>query len=691
MKFTIKDQNNISSLNKVSDLMKEATDSYSLADALIQIVNLFVDVQYCGVFFWEPHEQKLKMYASRGFTKQEQKESERTAMDRHPGWVFKNQEPLLIQDMDLEETPTFAKSSKRSFIVKSRLWLPISSKNRPLGAYGFASTESNYFTEDHIATLSFVCQLAGNSYADLIRSRAETEYHKQLMLSYERAKLANHNQQHFLSRMSHEIRTPMNGIIGLSEILAESILNDYQKNLISVINNQSKVLLNLINDILDISKVHVEGINLVSFSFKLKKTIKECIDMQSPEAQGKNLTITLEYDDSINKYLIGDALRVHQIITNLLSNAIKFTEKGGVTIQVKRIDDNQKQQIIQIDVIDTGIGMDEKNIPKIFQSYEQENDQIDQKYGGTGLGLAIVSEIIQKMNGTIDVKSQKDIGSTFSIRIPFLTESKRSYIGKKPTVNKVILKNIRVLIVEDNAINMMYTQSILTKQECIIDKAINGQEAIDKCKGNQYDIILMDLQMPEIDGISATEIIRNELNLDTPIIAQTANTIQKDVNRCFEVGMNDYIPKPYSSQDLIEKMANFVEIDLSMTESKEKYTPNSIETSKSLDIYAKTLKLVDNDMDEAFDMLETIQEEIPKYLLELQSSFNAEQIDQIKKSGHKLKSTFRLFRINRAFTLCLNFEMYTKENGDLSELGPSLDELTAIVHQLLDEIKIILG
>ena len=254
--------------------MKEATDAYSLGNALTQIVDLFVEVQYCGVFFWEPNQQKLKMYASIGFTKEEQKESERTAMDRHPGWVFKNQKPLIIQDMDDDKTPSFAKSSKRSFIVKSRLWLPIFSKSRPMGAYGFASTEPNYFTEDHVAALTLVCQLAGNSYANIIHSTAEAEYHRQLILSYESAKEANINQQNFLSRMSHEIRTPMNGIIGLSEVLNDTDLDDYQTNLINVINNQSKVLLNLINDILDISKVHVDGINLVSFSFKLKKRLR---------------------------------------------------------------------------------------------------------------------------------------------------------------------------------------------------------------------------------------------------------------------------------------------------------------------------------------------------------------------------------------------------------------------------------
>ena len=420
--------------------------------------------------------------------------------------------------------------------------------------------------------------------------------------------------------------------------------------------------------------------------------------MQSPEAKRKNLDIRLVYDDSINKYLIGDALRVHQIITNLLSNSIKFTEEGFVEIRVACTERTNQQQTIQIQVQDTGIGMDSKNISKIFRSYEQETNQTDRKYGGTGLGLAIVSEILQKMNGSIDVQSQKNSGSTFTVTIPFLTETKKVITPNKPNLHNINLQNVKVLIVEDNTINMMYTQSILSKYDCIIDKASNGHVAIEKCKTNQYDIILMDLQMPELDGISATEILRNELKIQTPIIAQTANTIQKDVNRCFEVGMNDYLPKPYSSQDLIEKMTNFIKIHSSSNVAqaypsplKESTPKHNTKQTSSFDLYKKVMKLVDNDMDEAFDILETIQSELPIYFSELQDSYLSKDIEQFKKAGHKLKSTFRLFRINQAFTICLSVEMIDENNVDLSSFESPLNELSSIVDLVLAEIKVILG
>lgn len=365
-------------------------------------------------------------------------------------------------------------------------------------------------------------------------------------------------KQQFLSNMSHEIRTPMNSIVGFTKIVLKTDLSELQKEYLHAIKTSGEVLLVLINDILDLAKVDAGKMIFEKRIFKLDESISTIIHLFELKTQEKNLELIKEYNKKIPTLLKGDSARLHQIILNLISNAVKFTNEGSITVSVDLLEEDGEKVTIEFSIKDTGIGIPENKMDKIFNKFEQASAFTSRVYGGTGLGLSISKQLVELQGGSISVKSVLGKGSTFSFILNFEKTSDTIEIETDNIEIVKKIKNLKVLIVEDVKLNQLLMKTILLDFGFEYDVADNGIMAIDKLQSNTYDIILMDLMMPEMNGFEATEYIRNKMDSKIPIIALSADVTTVDIEKCKTYGMNDYISKPIDEKLLLQKMVSLV-------------------------------------------------------------------------------------------------------------------------------------
>jgi len=376
-------------------------------------------------------------------------------------------------------------------------------------------------------------------------------------------------KQQFLSNMSHEIRTPMNAIIGFTKVLLKTDLSIKQREYLTSIKMSGDALIVLINDILDLAKVDAGKMTFEQIPFKLSLSIAAMLHLFETKIQEKNLSLIKEYDDKIPEVLLGDPVRLHQIILNLVSNAVKFTSRGKISVSIQLLSEDDEKVIIQFSISDTGIGIPKDRIDKIFDNFQQASSGTSRLYGGTGLGLAIVKQLVEPQNGKIFVKSKVDVGSTFSFILPFMKTNADVEIAPQFVELDPGIKNIKVLVVEDIALNQLLMRTLLDDFGFECDIATNGKIAVEMLEAKSYDIILMDLQMPEMNGFETTEYIRHTMNSLVPIIALTADVTTADLTKCKAVGMNDYIAKPVDDRLLYSKIVGFVKKNMLQNEQNE--------------------------------------------------------------------------------------------------------------------------
>jgi len=365
----------------------------------------------------------------------------------------------------------------------------------------------------------------------------------------------------FLANMS-QLRTPMNGILGMSQLLLQTQLTDEQKNHTTALKKSAEILLQILNDILDFSKIEAGKMNLEKIPFNLQEELKDFFALAKNVAQQNDIDLILKFDNNIPKYIIGDPLRIKQIIMNLINNSLKFTSEGHVEVNFAIQSKSEKHISLNIEVKDTGVGIASEKLDEIFLAFHQADSSTTRKYGGTGLGLAICNKLAEMMGGKILVDSQIGVGSKFTLNCPFdianteeikilSTSSVIFNSGDKIQSNQSLSLNI--LLAEDNEINQKIAASFLKKMGHTVSVASNGLQALDKFNSQKFDLILMDIQMPEMNGYDATRAIRDLekiLKTRTPIIALTAHALRGDKEKCIQNGMDDYISKPLFYDDL---------------------------------------------------------------------------------------------------------------------------------------------
>ena len=493
-------------------------------------------------------------------------------------------------------------------------------------------------------------------------------------------------KQQFLSNMSHEIRTPMNAIIGFTKVLLKTDLSVKQKEYMTSIKMSGDALIVLINDILDLAKVDAGKMTFEQIPFKMWQSIAAMLHLFETKIQEKNLTLIKEYDDKIPDVLVGDPVRLHQIILNLVSNAVKFTSKGEISVSVQLLSEDDEKVTIQFSISDTGIGIPKDRTDRIFENFQQASSGTSRLFGGTGLGLAIVKHLVEAQNGTISVKSKIDVGSTFSVILPF--QKTKSDVEIVPQLVELDpgITNIKVLVVEDIALNQLLMKTLLDEFGFECDIATNGKIAIEMLQAKSYDIILMDLQMPEMNGFETTEYIRHTMNSLVPIIALTADVTTADLTRCKAVGMNDYIAKPVDDRLLYSKIVGFVKKNMLQNEQTEILNDEDIKLKcTNMDFLKRHTKSNQALMTE---MISLYLEQTPPLIKIMKQCLSTKDWNLLSATAHKIIPSFSIVGISADFeNMARKVQEYAGTQQEIEKIDNLVTQLESICNQACMELE----
>ncbi|WP_295121148.1 ATP-binding protein [uncultured Chitinophaga sp.] len=450
------------------------------------------------------------------------------------------------------------------------------------------------------------------------RKKAEEELQKARQLAEDSSKA----KSDFLANMSHELRTPLGAILGYTDLLKKTKLHYTQQQYLDAIHTSGSNLLSIINDILDLSQLDAQKISLTEDPTDIPALLHSVQTMLASKARDKHLGLRCHNDPALNFPVLADALRLTQVLTNLIGNAIKFTEKGGISVRCKLISQTDKEAIVNIRIADTGIGIPPEKQQLVFERFTQAESAITRQYGGTGLGLAITRQLVALQGGDISLKSTVGKGSIFNIRLPLRKAViKTQKVTETPCAAKG--NNRRILVVEDNLLNQQMTKVLLASNGFKVRVAGNGFKALGILKKHTFDLILMDLQIPQMDGYVTTEKIRTELGLQTPVVAITAHALSGEKARCLKAGMNDYLSKPFREHDLLAV------IDRNCTSTITDLTFLHQQTHSNTRLMKK--------------MMQTFMQQLPQDLQQLDTAIQENNAPAVYKLAHSMRSSIAFF------------------------------------------------
>lgn len=496
-------------------------------------------------------------------------------------------------------------------------------------------------------------------------------------------------KEQFLANMSHEIRTPINSVIGFTNLLQKTAMTEEQQQFVNLIQSASENLLTIINDILDISKIEAGMLRIEKNPFSLRGLCNSIETMFYHRAREKNLSFSLYIQDTIPDTLNGDAVRLTQIMVNLISNAIKFTQKGGISISITTLSQNNDQVRLRFSVKDSGIGISADKVETIFERFQQGETDTTRKYGGTGLGLSIVKNLVQLQGGDITVESEPGKGTEFIFEIGYslvtLGETLPTSLADKTAITAGAFPDARILVAEDNSMNQLLIKFTFQSWKMNYELADNGAKAIEWLQRSSFDLVLLDIQMPLMDGYATAQAIRKELKSDIPIIAMTAHALAGEREKCISYGMNDYISKPIHEKELFSLLKKYLSDD----------RESNIESLKN-ELHYIDLNFLEDMVMGNGDFLKTIikqfLKQFPGEMEALKLAVDQKNTRQVATLAHHIQSTVSILGKNTPFFQQLEkLEKLAKKNTAGAALSSEFDKLHDYKHLLLQEVNQLLN